>query len=321
MERETHDATPIKPAITIAAVSAVAFWSLKPVLISVIGDRGDYAEVYVAAGLISVLTSALVASFFWKKTVAVARGGSTTAKAIGWASLSGLFLAMWYYGFYRALYGTAKADATVIAFTWPLIAAIAIRLVSPGTAGKLKPNQWLLIGASFLGAVAIAVANVGASQRDGISGEIVWAFVAALGSGLYLPFAFKATSALETRVQSKPLATFYSISIANVISLCAVLLTLLIVGHPLRFYAFDAQVILVCAIIGVGTYLVAEVTWTWAFQEYKSLTLSSLPYFSPAVSVILLHALFDEPVRPIAIVGLVLILFSNLTLHANQARC
>jgi glycine betaine/proline transport system substrate-binding protein len=75
---------------------------------------------------------------------------------------------------------------------------------------------------------------------------------------------------------------------------------------------------LIAAIIGIGTYLVAEVTWTWAFQEYKSLTLSSLPYFSPAVSVILLHVLFDEPVRPIAIVGLVLMLFSNLTLHASQ---
>ena len=36
------------------------------------------------------------------------------------------------------------------------------------------------------------------------------------------------------------------------------------------------------------------------------------------MSVILLHVLFAEPVRPIAIVGLVLILFSNLTLHASQ---
>ncbi|WP_152361111.1 glycine betaine ABC transporter substrate-binding protein [Microlunatus speluncae] len=316
MNRSAGKAT--TAAITIAAVAAVAFWSLKPVLISVIGDRGDYAEVYVVAGAISVLTSLLVAAIFWKRSVAVVRGGRTTGKAILWAGLSGLFLAMWYYGFYRALYGTAKADATVIAFTWPLIAAIAIRLISPGTAGKLKPNQWLLIGASFLGAVAIGVANVGASPRGEASGEIVWAFVAAIGSGLYLPFAFKATSALETRVRSKPLATFYSISIANVVSLLAVLLVLFLAGHRLRFYAFDAQVLLVCAIIGIGTYLVAEVMWTWAFQEYKSLTLSSLPYFSPAVSVILLHVLFQEPVRPIAIVGLVLILFSNLTLHASQ---
>ena len=50
---------------------------------------------------------------------------------------------------------------------------------------------------------------------------------------------------------------------------------------------------------------------------YKSLTLSSLPYFSPAVSVILLHVLFDEPVRPIAIVGLVSSC-SPTSLHANQ---
>lgn len=306
------------PAIALAAVASVVFWSLKPIFISIIGDRGDYAEVYIASGSIAVFVSLVVACVFWKQTLSLARSGKILFRAIGWSCISGLFLATWYYGYYRALYGAAKADATVIAFTWPLIATIAIRIFTPTTAERLKPAQWLLILASFIGAVAIGASNFGIGQSESDSPEILWAFVAALGSGLYLPFAFKATVQIEKSIKSKPLATFYTISIANGISLLAVLIALKIADHPLRFYAFDSQVFFVCALIGIGTYLIAEITWTWAFQAYKSLTLSSLPYFSPAASVILLHVFFDEPVRPIAIVGLVLILFSNLTLHANQ---
>lgn len=306
-------------AVTVAALTAVAFWSLKPVFISIIGDRGDFAEVYVVAGTISVLTSVVGALVLRKKTRAVVRGGRQSLSGAGSAAISGLFLALWYYGFYRALYGAPKVDATIIAFTWPLIAVVAMRIFSPATAAKLRWNEWLMVLASFVGAAAIGVSNAGFAQSGtGSSGEIVWAFVAAVGSGLYLPFAINSTRSFDRLVDSRPIATFYAISVANATALAAVFLALWITGHTLRFYAFDAQVLLVCGLIGIGTYLVAEITWTWAFQEYKSLTLSSLPYFSPAVSVVLLYLLFDEPVRPIAIVGLVLILFSNLTLHARH---
>ena len=307
-------------AITMAALTAVAFWSLKPIFISAIGDRADYAEVYVVSGAISVATSALGMLVLGKHTVALLRAGRRILRGVANASASGLFLALWYYGFYRALYGAAKVDATIIAFTWPLIAVVVMPLLAPATAPRLKLNQWLMVLASFAGAVAIGVANLGAEQAGaGTSGhEIVWAFVAAIGSGLYLPFAINAASCFERITDSKPVATFYSISVANVVALLAVLAALGVSGHTLRFYAFDAQVVGICALIGIGTYLVAEITWTWAFQEYKSLTLSSLPYFSPAVSVVLLHLIFDAPVSSVAVVGLVLILFSNLTLHARH---
>lgn len=318
VETESENRIPVV-AVTIAAITAVAFWSLKPIFISMIGDRGDYAEVYVVAGSISVVTSAVISILLWRRVVQICRGGRRSLMGLGNACLSGLFLALWYYGFYRALYGADKADATIIAFTWPMIAVIAMRIFSPSTAGKLKWHQWLLIVAAFTGAVAVGLSNLGVvAQNPGSSNEIVWAFVAALGSGLYLPFAINATNAFDRSVHSRPVATFFSISVANIAALAAVWIALQGTGHKLRFYAFDAQVIGICALIGIGTYLIAEVTWTWAFREYKSLTLSSLPYFSPAVSVVLLFLLFDEPIRPIAILGLVVILFSNLTLHARH---
>ena len=303
-------------AVTTAAVVAVALWSLKPIFISIIGDRGDFAEVYVMAAAISVAVSAVGALALRRRTVAVLRGGRRSLSGVGSAAISGIFLAFWYYGFYRALYGAPKVDATIIAFTWPLIAVVAMRVFSPTTARTLRWNEWLMVLASFAGAAAIGASNAGGAQAtDGSSGEIVWAFVAAIGSGLYLPFAINATRSFGEIVDSSPVATFYAVSVANATALVAVLLALRVTGYPLHFDGFDAQVVLVCALIGIGTYLVAEIAWTWAFQEYKSLALSSLPYFSPAVSVVLLYLLFDEPVRLVAVVGLVLILASNLTLH------
>lgn len=63
------------PAITLAAVASVVFWSLKPIFISMIGDRGDCAEVYVASAAIAVAVSILVSCVFWKRTSALLRSG------------------------------------------------------------------------------------------------------------------------------------------------------------------------------------------------------------------------------------------------------
>lgn len=194
-----------------------------------------------------------------------------------------------------------------------------MRIISPSTARKLRWNEWFLIGTAFLGAAAIGASNLGADPAaPSGEGEILWAFAAAIGSGFYLPFAITATRSFDQILTSRPIATFYAISIANTVALSAVLVALTLTEHPMYFSAFTPVTVLVCAVIGIGTYLVAEITWTWAFQEYKSLTLSSLPYYSPAASVVLLHLLFDEPVRPIAVAGLAMILLSNLTLHRRS---
>lgn len=299
-------------AIFGAAVLAVILWSLKPVFISVIGDRGDYAEVYVVAAAFSVAVSAAGAVFTRKNIRALAAQRPAWTSFLIHATISGVFLALWYYGFYRALYGAPKVDATIIAFTWPLIAAIVMPLLSPGTAKRLKPYQWFLVLLSFAGAAAIGASGL---DNEGSSKEIIWAFVAAVGSGLYLPFAINSVKAQASTVKSSVRATFLTFSVANLVALVVVLIALPITGQSLDFSGFDAQVYAVCALIGIGTYLVAEIAWTWAFKEHSSLTLASLPYFSPAVSVLLLFVFFSEPVTSIALIGLSLVLISNLVLH------
>lgn len=93
-------AVPTRPrtvkTVAAAACAAVAFWALKPIFISIIGTRGGFAEVYVAAASISVAASGIAAVAMWKRTKALLRDGRVSRSGAGSAALSGLFLAMWY---------------------------------------------------------------------------------------------------------------------------------------------------------------------------------------------------------------------------------
>jgi len=303
------------PLVAAATIIAVAFWSLKPIFISMIGDRTGYAEVFIIAGGISTSVSIVVALIMARTT-----GRLVTSRGFGrgllQALISGAFLAMWYYSFYRALYGAEKVDATVVAFSWPLIAVVAMRIFAPQHARKLTPAEWALVLTAYLGAIAVGISGI---SRSGALGgtELLFAFAAAIGSGLYLPFAINAIWQFTGQLGNRIIATFYVVSLANAASLGLVSLLLWVTDQTLLFFAVDIWVILICALIGIGTYLLAEITWTWAFSEYKSLTLSSLVYLSPAFSVILLYVFFDEPIAAMSAFGLILILFSNLTLHGS----
>ncbi|MGP5523329.1 hypothetical protein ACTXM3_08520 [Glutamicibacter arilaitensis] len=241
--------------------------------------------------------------------------GTALAMPLINASVAGLFLALWYYGFYRALMESySPVDATVIAFSWPLIAVVAIRLISPATAPPLRIFQWAMLLVSFAGVAVISI-NGSMNSAGGGTPEILWACAAALGSGLYMPFAINAGKAIEqgTGLSSQG-SVFVAISVSNLVSLAAVLVSLGAFHQSLDFSNVDSTALVICLIIGVGIYLVAEVSWTWAMQAHKSLTLASLPYYSPAVSIILLGFLFHEPISIQAAFGLGLVLVANLAL-------
>jgi glycine betaine/proline transport system substrate-binding protein len=303
-----------KPFIASAALVAVAFWSLKPILVATIGDRATYLEVFLTAATIAVAAGAAGALAMWPKTRALVR--ARPVAGLRDAAVSGFFLAVWYYCFYRALYNSQKVDATIIAFTWPLIAIFAMRAILPEHGRRLTLVELSLVLIAFLGAITIGLSRLRITEI-GADYEIAFAFLAALASGLYLPFSVRSIQAFTPALGSSVAATFYMVTASNAVSLACILLWIGVSREQLYFYAFDAEVWLICAAIGIGTYLLAEMTWAWALSEYDSPTLSSLAYFSPAFSVVLLFAFFDVPVTHLSAYGLLLILFSNMSLHSK----
>lgn len=305
-----------------SAVTAVLLWSITPILITMIGGKAGSAEVFLIAISLSILAGGVIALANLKTTMLLFRSlkqSTSLLKGILNACVAGAFIGLWYFGFYQALSFGPKIEVTVIAFIWPLLSVIAMRIFAKNIAPPLKLKSWLLIGASFVGVGLITLNNAGSSDAGNMWG-IFWAFLAAIGSGLYLPFAVKASKSFSAIVSSGPLTTFYSVTVSNVSALVVAGGAMFLSGYPLDFTGLDTESLILCAVIGLGIYLFAEVAWTWAFRETASLTLSSLPYFSPAISIVLLALIYNEVVTPYAVIGLVVILGSNLWLHFGSNR-
>lgn len=313
-----------KPGTLVLAASAgaVSLWSLTPVGVSAIGSSLGSTEIFLLASLAALIASSVVAFFLRRTLVTILRSRQDWWSGAGWAALSGAFLGMWYFCFYRALQVAPVVEATAISFTWPLIAILAMRLFSPKTAAPLKATSWLLVVMAFLGAVLVTVAEPGASTGEEASrGGLVWALAAAIGSGMYLPFALRAMSRFGRALPQAPATiTFLTISVANLTSLVLVSLALVGVQQSVDFSGITPAAAILCAAIGVGVYLLAEVAWTWSFERHGSLTLSSLPYLSPAVSAILLHLFYDAAITLTTAAGLAVIILANLLLHLPGAR-
>lgn len=168
-----------RTAPVLAALAAICFWSMTPVFVTVIGNRLNSGEIFVlaalAAGAVSLATIAADGPLRRAILSSAMRGFAPPA------AVSGAFLGLWYYGFYRALQETGKVEATVVAFTWPMIALIALPLLSRRPL-RLGAVRWSLIALGLAGA-GIAAFSPGSSIVGGYG--LVWAGLAALGSGLY----------------------------------------------------------------------------------------------------------------------------------------
>tara|TARA_Y100000815_G_scaffold152802_1_gene138868 strand:- start:33 stop:503 length:471 start_codon:yes stop_codon:yes gene_type:complete len=150
---------------------------------------------------------------------------------------------------------------------------------------------------------------------------MLYALVAALGSGFYLPFLSLALERVTKSLGSRLKVSFITVSLANVFSfvLATPVLVLADVSIAPSAPIGLTEIAVLCA-IGIGTYLSAELIWCWAICTTGSPTIASLPYFSPAVSVILLAFVAGDRVPANAVAGPLLILFSNLALHFDFTR-
>lgn len=304
----------------IAALCCVALWAFKPILVKMIGGSLAFAETYLISSALAIVASLIIIPFFKESTKKLFTVGiKSLTYAIVNASIAGVCLALWYYGFYRSLtLSSSSADATVISFSWPLIAVIAMMIFSKEKSKRLNILQWSLMALSFVGVALISLNSATGGLNGSNNTEILWAVAASIGSGLYLPFSVNASRSIRELTNTSSIySTFVSISMTNIVSLLAVSTALFAFSQDLNFENISLNSFLLCLLIGLGIYVVAEIAWTWVIQSSKSLTIASLPYFSPAISVILLLVLFHEPVTIFTWIGLSLILASNFALQRS----
>lgn len=307
----------------VAAVGAVTMWALTPALVSLAGHHAGHNELFLTASAAATAASVVLAvrerrsvRAAWSADAGGVRGG------IGWACVSGVFLGVWYYGFYRALMTGPPVPVTVIAFTWPLIAVAAVAVFTPAQAPDVTRRDVACMVVAFVAAAYVAASTAATSlgQHASVWAAYGWAALAALGSGFYLPFALRSAARFGRCAPhgSSVAITVATISVANVASAVTGALLMLAQGERLSWTRFSAATWVWCAMIGVGVYLAAEVAWTWGHARNTSKSLSALPFLTPAASTLLLAGFFDATVTWQCVVGLVVVLAANLVILAGR---
>lgn len=174
--------------------------------------------------------------------------------------------------------------------------------------------MWGLLGMGFAGAVVVGVGGV--QSGDGSSSGLWWSLAAAVGSGLYLPFAVRAMDTAGrggSGVSGSVRVTFVVMSVANAAILVSAVVVLLVSGQGLTIPSTGASWLL-CGVIGVGVYLVAEVLWSYVFSQEPSLS-APLPYLVPVLSVIAVALILGTNVSWYSVVGMVMVLVANVAIR------
>ncbi|KJR10561.1 DMT family transporter [Gordonia sihwensis] len=314
------DRSGLVPLLT--AVSAVALWSVKPTLVAAVESRLGYLEVFVGAAVCALVVGGGVWIALCFRHHAPGVGAVLRCRGLLVnAGMSGAFLGLWYYGFYRALYTASDVDVSIISFSWPVIAAITCPYLVPGMRSTaLRGWQWILIGVAAGGAGLVGTANLAASDGSSAAG-LGWAVAAAVGSGIYLPFSLRALRAPVVESASRPAGVLLVVTIANMSALIVVLAGAVAVGGARLDFSHAGTVgWVLCAVIGLGIYLGAEVLWTWSVQRSSSMAVAALPYAVPIGSVLLLWAVAGQSVTAYAVLGMVIVVSALVGLYLSTHR-
>ena len=287
----------------MAATVAVLLWSMKPVYVQQLKPVLSSEQIFFLAGMIAAATSTII----WLCRI----------RQTGWTifrltSLSGLCIGLWYWAFYKALSGNVPAQATIIAFTWPLLGILAIRRFAPALHRPLRIWEYPLLVLAFIGAAITASGN---SEEYHL---LLYAALAAVSAGLYLPFALRAIALVEPITRSRVSASFHVISLLNLVALIVGTCLLAMGGHQLLpLVNLTVGHWLILALIGIATYLLSEILWCWGLSIANSTSVAAVAFFSPVLSVIWLRTFFAADVPGTAWIGLALVLAANLALHFN----
>lgn len=201
-----------------------------------------------------------------------------------------LYYMLLYYG-----YGHAQGlEVLVLQYTWPIfIVALAVPILQE----KLTTRRLLAVIFGFLAViVAITQGNIFAIHLDNLFVDFA-VLVAASAFGLF--------SVLSKKVDLEPftMTTFFFV-FATVFSF----FTMLILSHPV----LPTQASLI-PILGNGALIngLSYVFWLKALKNAEASYLAIFVFFTPILAALLLVCFFHEPILPIYILSLLLVLIGG----------
>lgn len=285
----------------ILGLLAVTLWSSSAVVAKIAESSVGYILLTVSTFIIGFITFLAVTEYqgSTRTKLQTLRTNGSLKEFILYSGCTGIFMGLYYYTYYFSIQSPYSVQANLINYLWPTLTPLfAALLFKSSDSISLRGIVALLI--SFVGC-GVVVTGLSISSLT-ITIYHISAFVAAVSAALYMNFAMLAEEVEEN------LSLIYMIALG--VSFPFVILPAL--TQPV-YIQLTSQTFIYLIYVSVFTFVIANLTWTRSLIEGNTSRISSLAYFIPVFSTILL-ALVAPPDTPLiaVLIGGSLVVFGQV---------
>ncbi|ROO24296.1 hypothetical protein SAOR_15440 [Salinisphaera orenii MK-B5] len=248
--------------VTALAIFVVVLWGMLPWLRALAGEVPALQLTAMAMGCAAVSSRLLPGSDSLRSAL---RAHPPQAWLV---IVGGMLGALTLY--FAALSLAPAPQVVVIAYTWPLLLALA------GDLYRRRPPSFVSILALLLGLAGVAILQGGGAS---LAGRVGLGCVAALGAGLCW-----AGYSLFVQVYARPVGSAYPAFFA----LAAVVALLLQAATQGLVWPLSPAALAAAAALGVGPYGLAFMAWAHVLQHGNPRVVPVLPYAVPGVAAAIL---------------------------------
>ena len=274
----------------VLMVLASFLFALMGVCVKLASAHFGTGEIVMYRGLIGALTMVVLMR---------QRGQSLHTAVPGmhlWRGIVGVSsLCLWFY----AISGLPLATAMTLNYMSPIWMAMFLIGGSVLAGGaRINPKLIATVLAGFVGVAAIL--------RPSIDRDQLWYGVIGLGSGMLSAMAYLQITALGRVGEPETRVVFYFSCGGTLAGLALMLLN----GGPSPWPGWTAALL----VLGVGLFATAaQLAMTRAFAIGRPLVNASLQYLGIVFAFGFGVLLFDDPVHPLAVAGMVLVVGAGIT--------
>ncbi len=208
--------------------------------------------------------------------------------------------------YYVFLYsGTARmaaSQAFIINYLWPIMSVLFACLLLKE---RLNARRWIAFLLSFLGVLTVAGDEL-LHFRSGTLIGVGLCVLAAVSYGAFTALNRKWNYDYLLSMMLSFFATFVLTAVIN-----------LLMGEPLTV---GAAQLLGFAYNGIFVMGVSTVTWALALKSGDTARVSNLAYITPFLSLVWTYFVLDEPIKPLSVLGLILIILGVFVQLKGQRK-
>lgn len=276
----------MKKAYFFAGIS-ILFWSSLATISKLLLSNFNSFQVLMCSTLFAFF-ALLVVNIFKNNLKALKNYTKKDFFIIALIGLPGTFL---YYVFlYLGTARMAASQAFIINYLWPIMSVVFACIILKE---KLTFRKCIAFTISFLGVITVAGEELFSFNSKSLIG-VALCMLAAISYGLF--------TALTTKFNYDYLV---SMMISFWVSFVFSLLINVFMAEP---FSVNLLQTLGFAWSGIFIMAVATVTWALALKFGGTAKISNLAYITPFLSLVWTFLILKEPIKPLSVVGLIIII-------------